>query len=177
MTFKIHLTDEDYINYNLLYSVYSELGKKNIFRGRMIAPVVSLCALAIMAITGENWATLLAEAAFLLVICLAWWFIYPNILKKMVRKNIMRIKAAGRLPYSDEETLEFLDEEIVGTTEREVKRFRYEDIEKIDVFGEYILIWIDSVRAWILPSASLEGRRGELLEFLRAKAGDKVKEI
>ena len=177
MTFNIHLTDEDYINYNLLYSLYSEQGKKNLFRGRMIAPVVSLCALAIMAITGENWATLLAEAAFLLVICLIWWFIYPNILKKMVRKNIMRMKMSGRLPYSEDETLEFLDEEIVGTTEREVKRFRYEDIEKIDIYSEYILIWIDTVRAWILPAASLKGRRGELLEFLKAKAGDKVKEI
>lgn len=177
MTFKIRLTDEDYINYNLLYSIYSEQGKKNLFRGRMIAPVVSLMALAIMAICGENWATLLAEAAFLLVVCLVWWFIYPNILKKMVRKNIMRMKMSGRLPYSEEETLEFLEEEIVGTTEREVKRFRYEDIEKIDVFGDYILIWIDTVRAWILPEASLEGRRGELLEFLKAKAGDKVKEI
>ena len=84
---------------------------------------------------------------------------------------------SGRLPYSEDETLEFLYEEIVGTTEREVKRFRYEDIEKIDVYSEYILIWIDTVRAWILPAASLKGHREELLGFLKAKVGDTVKEI
>ena len=54
---------------------------------------------------------------------------------------------------------------------------KYADIEKVWVTGEFIMITIDSMRAFILPVRCLDNRKEELLDFLKTKVEDLIEYV
>ena len=177
MQLKVILSEEDYINYNIFANFYTSFGKRNVRNYRMMLPVaLILVDIGIWLFTKDMFITSF-EVIFTVIASVVWYFVCPKLLQRGVRKNIMKMKKDGELPYSKEEDLVFGDEEITGTTSREVKRVRYEDINRISMTDDYTYIWIDAGRAWIIPLHILGNRRGEFMEFLKVKAPGKIEYI
>ena len=175
MRFKINTTEEDYINFNIFAGRHTAVGKRGFMTGRLLTAFISVFALILIWIFTEDIWFVLIEGVVLGIVSAIWFAIYPKIYKRSIRKNMERMKKDGKLPYHEEEELDFGDEEIIGTTEREVIRRRYDEIPRIDVTDEYMFIWIDSARAWPVPMRCLGDRSAELMELLKEKVGDRIK--
>lgn len=174
MKFRINLTEEDYIDYNIFAGMNNPNGKKALMTGRLYMPIFLLVALIVIWILKKDAMFVLFEGIFFVIVSIIWVAVYPKVYKGMIRKNILKLKKNGKLPFFESEDFELTDEEIIGTTETEIRRCRYENLNKIDVTADCIYVWIDAARAWIFPTRELGARRAEVLNLLNSKAPEKI---
>ena len=91
------------------------------------------------------------------------------LLLKQIEGYIKKMKEQGKLPYEPEMTVEFLDDEMLGTGATGVEHRKYSDFTGILRDEEHIYITLDALRAVNLPLRCLDGKENELLEFLEGK--------
>ena len=177
MKFNINVTEQEYIKFNIFFNFHSSVGKRALLFGRLTLPAVAALAVFILCVAGSDRSFILTEALVLLIVSIIWIVGYPGIFKRQLTKNFQRMKKDGKLPYHEKETIEFLDSEVVAVSEDEEMHKKYADIEKVWVTGEFIMITIDSMRAFILPVRCLDNRKEELLDFLKTKVEDRIEYV
>ena len=74
-----------------------------------------------------------------------------NNIKDNIKKNIIKIKKDGKLPYNENASVEFLDDRIVETCEQGETIVKYSDIVNIYDEKDYFYIFYGSMQAFILP--------------------------
>ncbi len=89
----------------------------------------------------------------LVVIQLEW----NPFLRWTLKGTIKSLKKKGKMGYSPEATLEFLEDSFLETTPDNKTEQRYEAVERISVLrGKAIYIHVNSVMAYILPMSCFE---------------------
>ena len=146
MKFMIHLTDEDYIRFNIFYSNHSKAGKRAVNLARIAFPVLSLAAVSFL-----------------------WFFYVPKIIEKSIRKNINKMKADGKLPFHEHAQIEFQDDKIVEKNDQEEVRVKYTDLEQIGPPNEYLSIFYSAGQAFIIPYHCLGADKEALLAYVTQK--------
>ena len=101
MKFMIHLTDEDYIRFNIFYSNHSKAGKRAVNLARIAFPVLSLAVLTVFFSAGAEYGKIAVNAILLTAVSFLWFFYVPKIIEKSIRKNINNMKSYGKLPFHE----------------------------------------------------------------------------
>lgn len=172
MKFHLSITEEDYIAFNIHHAFHSESGKKVIQFGRFVPTVVAAVFYMIFLLAGMERRLLIVEGVALLVVCLVGYFKYPDLYRKSLRNNILKLKKEGRLPFSPETDLEFTETEMIETAPDGVKHTPYDAVIAIDETAEHVFIKIGALQSFILPIRCLDGRKQELLDYLRNKCAN-----
>ena len=174
MKFDIHLTEEDYIAFNIFHRFHSPRSRKYLLFFRLLWFVVSILFLLVLLITGAKPSQIWPEAVILLGLSAFFYFRYPGSVKQGIRRQIEKIKAEGKLPYNAEETIEFTDDQIVGVTDHSENRWQYSDIVKICADEEHIFLYTGAVQTIVLPLRCLGEEKDALLSLLRDKTGKDI---
>jgi len=167
--FHLSITEEDYIAFNIDHAFHSASARKTITIGRFLPALVSACFLMIFLLSGMDQKYLIAEITMLGVLSIVGYFRYPDVYKKSIRKNILKLKAEGRLPYSPETDIEFTETEIIETAPDRVSHTPYSSVLAIRETDEQIFIKFGAMQSFILPIRCLGERKQELLDFLHEK--------
>ena len=172
MKFHLSITEEDYIAFNIHHAFHSESSKKVITFGRFVPTLVCAVLFMILLLAGMERRLLIVEGVILLGLSIAGYFKYPDIYKKTHRDYILKLKKEGRLPFSPETDLEFTETEMIETAPDGVKHTPYDAVIAIDETAEHVFIKIGALQSFILPIRCLDGRKQELLDYLRNKCAN-----
>ena len=174
MKFKVKIEEEDYIRYNIYIAFHSRAGRGALFRGRIFGLAISLFALLVMYVVKADRGLIMTEAAFLAVFSAIWFFSYPYFAKKSIRKQILKLKEEGRLPYEREATLEFRDDEIYEELADGTRHVPYSDIISVEENEEYIYLRKGVQEAILIPEKYLSVPRATFVDFINEKIKGKA---
>lgn len=168
MKFKINLTDDDFIAFNIYYIFKSKGGKRSITIGRSSVLIVAILAIIAFAVARGASKVLLVEAVVLLVIAILWFFLYPNLIKRSVAKRLLKMRREGNLPYETEVELDFSESQVSEKTESSFRETPYSDFSQIQETDQYIYLEKHTAESMIIPLRCVEDKNA-LLGFLREK--------
>lgn len=82
----IHLTDEDYIRFNIFYSNHSKAGKRAVNLARIAFPVLSLAVLTVFFSAGAEFGKIAVNAILLTAVSFLWFLCAEDHRKKYSEK-------------------------------------------------------------------------------------------
>ena len=140
MKYNIDLNDNDYIEFNYSYLKHSKIGKYSLLATRISFPIIKI-----------ERGLVISVAAVAVLSTVLWWFIVPVLMRRNIKKNIMKMKSDGKLPYHEKASVEFLDDRIAETCEQGETVVKYSDIVNVYEEKGYIYIFYGAMQAFILP--------------------------
>lgn len=171
--FKIALNDDDYLLFNQYHLLNSPMGKRNLKYFRLIIPFFCFLVVVIFSLAESDFLLVLNEAIAMTILSILWIVFSKKIILKSMKKNIIKMRKDGKLPYSNEEAiLRFDDESVHEITPSTENKMKYSMIEKIAVTEKAIYIYFNSMQACILPviAFSDEEKKQKFLRFINMKA-------
>ena len=146
------LTDEDYIEFNEFHQlIHSEIGKRNLFFLRLIGPMISILAMIIF---------ILAVVEILLA---------KKIMKRGIRKTILKMKEKEGLPFAEETTLNFTEDQIIEITKGQEVKVDYKKVEDVCETEKAFYVYMSSVQAIIIPKRVLDQDKEKKLRQILSK--------
>ena len=156
MKYNINLNDNDYIEFNYSYLKHSKIGKYSILATRISFPVAMFVFVLALLIINIERSLILNVALIAVLATVLWWFTVPLMMRRNIKKNIMKMKSDGKLPYHDKAVIEFLDDKVVETCEQGETIVEYRDVVSIYEERGYIYIFYGAMQAFILPERCFE---------------------
>ena len=100
------LTDEDYIEFNEFHQlIHSEVGKRNLFKLRLIGPMISILAIVIFILARAEIMLIVTEVIVLCIFSIVCVTQAKKIMKRGIRKTTIcrrnNIKFYGRSDHRD----------------------------------------------------------------------------
>ena len=157
------LTDEDYIEFNEFHQlIHSEVGKRNLFKLRLIGPMISILARAeIMLIVTE-----VIVLCIFSIVCVTQ---AKKIMKRGIRKTILKMKETEGLPFAGETTLNFTEDQIIEITKGQEVKVDYKKVEDVCETEEAFYVYMSSVQAIIIPKRVLDQDKEKKLRQILSK--------
>jgi hypothetical protein len=170
--FDIHLTEEDYLDFELFHCTGSSYGKKQLRKSNLI--FIGICAAATGAvILLRGWGTASFATAILMAIYLTVRTLFSRrLVKRNIQKYIRRTKQTGSLPIDFDSSFEFFEDHMVETTPSKRIEQAYSSLERICVIKDrYILLYTSSSSCHILSIPQIRDRSDlpGLIDFLSQK--------
>ena len=158
------LTDEDYIEFNEFHQlIHSEVGKRNLFKLRLIGPMISILAIVIFILARAKIMLIVTEVIVLCIFSIVCVTQAKKIMKRGIRKTILKMKETEGLPFAGETTLNFTEDQIIEITKgQEVK----EDVCETE---EAFYVYMSSVQAIIIPKRVLDQDKEKKLRQILSK--------
>ncbi len=174
MKYRIHLDDEDYILFNIFHIKHSKTEKRSINILRMTIPFMSLIIVILSIIQKEDAAFAIIKVVVLLAISVLWIILMPKLFDKIIRKNLMKMKQEGKLPYTADSELEFQDSVLAEKSERGEFRVKYSEIEKVYAQKDVLYLYFGATQAFILPKHCLEEDWEQVKAYITEKTNLKI---
>ena len=169
MKVQIHLTDEDYIQFNIFYALHDKAFKKQMMFRRCFPFMLSL-----ILIPSLIW--LRSDIKYTITCSVIWlgystmqFFLRPRSVEKNIRKSLLMSKKEGRLLREPDADYHFADDAIHYTALTNSGFYHYSDVLKIHETTEHIFVMISAVSAIIIPLRDLGDQKDALLALLREK--------
>ena len=169
MKYSITINDDDYLKFNLFYTCRIYFGQRSLHSIRLFFPIICVILLFSFLLCGYDLLFILIEVVLMSILSAISFFRAPKVLKRIMRKNIARMKKNGKLPYHAFSEIEFQDSMLVETFDQGEYRLNYTDIEQIYFEDEYIYIFYTALQAFIIPCHCLGGEKEHVIAFLREK--------
>jgi hypothetical protein len=176
MEFNILLDDEDYIAFNQYHLEHSGLGKRNELAMKWLIPCFCLFCIIIFVIAGAETGLLLSEAVVLILCSVIWLFCYKKFILKITERKIKSLKKMEKLPYEENSKIIFNEQEMCEMTANTITQTKYRTIQKVCVADRAIYIYVDMIRAYIIPNATFRDlyEKEQFLEFLKTKVDESI---
>ena len=171
--FNVNITQEDYIEFNKIVMAETPVGKKSNKISNLI--FIAVCVILVLFtlvnsnFSGEGFiVTGILIIAFLLV-HLTLNKAINNLAMKTTVKSLTKIK--GKLPYSENSVLEFYDDVFIEITDDNKSEMKYSAIENVFVNEKMVVLFINSIQAYIVPTRSFESieQKNSFMEFLNER--------
>lgn len=170
--FHIHMTDEDYMEFNRFWQYQTPDGKKIVRLTRLLVFSIFWMAMGIvLVLEGFTLLTLIIDVA-LAITSVVYQLLLKSILNRSLGRRIKELKKSGKKLYSPESIIEFYDDYFVETAAGDKTQRGYSGIEQVSIVeGKAIYIHGNIHSAYIIPYSSFESQAqyGEFLEFLKEK--------
>ena len=135
------LTDEDYIEFNEFHQlIHSEVGKRNLFFLKLAGPMISV---------------LITEVIVLCIFSIVCVAQAKKIMKRGIRKTILKMIETEGLPFAEEITLTFTEDQIIEITKGQEVKVDYQKVENVCETETAFYIYISSIEALIIPKRVL----------------------
>ena len=150
------LTDEDYIEFNEFHQlIHSEIGKRNLFFLRLIGPMISILAMIIFILARAEVMLIIGEAIVLFIFSVVDILLAKKIMKRGIRKTILKMIETEGLPFAEETTLNFTEDQIIEITKGQEVKVDYQKVENVCETETAFYIYISSIEALIIPKRVL----------------------
>lgn len=164
------LTDEDYIEFNEFHQlIHSEIGKRNLFFLRLIGPMISILAMIIFILARAEVMLIIGEAIVLFIFSVVDILLAKKIMKRGIRKTILKMKEKEGLPFAEETTLNFTEDQIIEITKGQEVKVDYKKVEDVCETEKAFYVYMNSVQAIIIPKRVLDQDKEKKLRQILSK--------
>ena len=164
------LTDEDYIEFNEFHQlIHSEIGKRNLFFLRLIGPMISILAMIIFILARAEVMLIIGEAIVLFIFSVVDILLAKKIMKRGIRKTILKMKEKEGLPFAEETTLNFTEDQIIEITKGQEVKVDYKKVEDVCETEKAFYVYMSSVQAIIIPKRVLDQDKEKKLRQILSK--------
>ena len=164
------LTDEDYIEFNEFHQlIHSEIGKRNLFFLRLIGPMISILVMIIFILARAEVMLIIGEAIVLFIFSVVDILLAKKIMKRGIRKTILKMKEKEGLPFAEETTLNFTEDQIIEITKGQEVKVDYKKVEDVCETEKAFYIYMSSVQAIIIPKRVLDQDKEKKLRQILSK--------
>ena len=165
------LTDEDYIEFNEFHQlIHSEVGKRNLFFLKLIGPMISILAIVIFILARAEVMLIVIEVIALCIFSIVWIAFTKKIMKRGIRKTILKMKETDGLPFAEETTLNFTEDQIIEITKGQEVKVDYKKVDDVCETEEAFYVYISSMEALIIPKRVLNQEMEiQLNQILKSK--------
>ena len=151
------LTDEDYIEFNEFHQlIHSEIGKRNLFLLKLIGPMISILAIVIFILARAEIMLIVIEVIALCIFSIVCVAQDKKIMKRGIRRTILKMKETEGLPFAEETTLYFTEDQIIEITKGQEVKVDYQKVEDVCETETAFYIYISSIEALIIPKRVLD---------------------
>lgn len=168
MEIKYHLTEEDYLNFNLFHVRNSKSAVRSLNIQRFMGPIIFIVAAFFIANFDDSMPIWLALVAYLLASIL-WIVFYPKyyygFLKRMTKKMLKEGKNEGLL---GDHLMRMTDEGIVDSHRNGETRVNWSGIQSFKESDDTFYIYNSAVSAYILPKRDMADPE-EVRSFIQSK--------
>lgn len=175
MKYRITLNEEDYVRFRIFHMYHSKLGKRQLHSARTIAFKLSAIILLLLLIMDVQLDRIVIYAIMWGIISVAFYFYAPKRVEKNIRKQVSMTKEDGKLPYSTDTEIEFLESMIVQRNEHGESHVNYSDIERVYIEQEYLYIYSNAVQAAVIPYRCLGEDKKRVIQFVMENMKDKLR--
>lgn len=179
MKYNFTMTEDDYLKFNVESYKNSHAYK--------LADKITYAALAVVTAfvvavffyfstkNGIPTYVPIIETVFLLIfhgVYLFFTFRPKSRNKRAVRackRALKMLEKDGKLPYSKNYTVEFLDDEYIETTENSVSHTKYSDVSKVIYSDDALYLFVDAQRASVILYSCLGEDKQNLIDFIKQK--------
>ena len=164
------LTDKDYIEFNEFHQlIHSEVGKRNLFKLRLIGPMISILAIVIFILARAEIMLIVTEVIVLCIFSIVCVTQAKKIMKREIRKTILKMKETEGLPFAGETTLNFTEDQIIEITKGYEVKVDYKKVEDVCETEEAFYVYMSSVQAIIIPKRVLDQDKEKKLRQVLSK--------
>ena len=162
-SFDVKLTDADYIRFNEFSLKNSSVGKKADICNKILVSIIFI-AFAINLVVTEGITPATVVGIVLLCACelifLLGYKKWNSVFTKFFTRTL--IKGTAKKPYTPESVLEFYDDFFKEIAPDNKSEINYTAIDRIYVvMNQYVFIFIDSMRGYIIPFESFKNKEEE----------------
>ncbi|MBO7304781.1 MAG: hypothetical protein J6V09_06130 [Clostridia bacterium] len=171
--FNVNINDELYYRYNYFMAFRSYYGKIRQRRKRIA--LGAGCVLGFALYTLLEGLSGIAAVTTLIVLILSQLFI-NSISRAQLNQAFKTMQRQGKLKYSANADVEFLENSFVETTEDYKTQQKYKLIDRVSMIaGEVIYIHLNNVISLIIPITAFESNHeyAQFVDFIKSKC-DKV---
>jgi len=163
--FEYTLEEQDYVEFNRYIFYKSPIQRKNMLWLRFGVAAISLMLLPLAARFIEAGATLWTAYAILVLLPLGWIIFFNYFLTSLFRRLVRK----QGVTFGQNLAISFDGNQITEKTEYGENRINYESIKKIADQRQGLYIFVDDIRAVILPLRVFESdeQKAQFLEHLR----------
>ena len=164
------LTDEDYIEFNEFHQlIHSEVGKRNLFKLRLIGPMISILAIVIFILARAEIMLIVTEVIVLCIFSILYVTQAKKIMKRGIRKTILKMKEIEGPPFAEETTLNFTEDQIIEITKGQEVKVDYKKVEDVCETEKAFYVYMSSVQAIIIPKRVLDQDKEKKLRQILSK--------
>lgn len=174
MKFKlsIKLDENDYLEFNKFYAIYSPYRDKKMDTFRIALSVI-LGVLSLIMLIGNAF----SPFAFLdilpyVLLIISMNVFWKKILSWFIKQQIKNLKNKGGLPYAENSVMEFYDDRFNESTHNSKTENLYDTVERICIWkNAYIYIHVNTVGAYIIPMSVFKSdeQSREFIAFMEDK--------
>ncbi|MFS0575160.1 YcxB family protein [Sporosarcina sp. 179-K 3D1 HS] len=167
MKIHYHLTEEDFVNFNLYHSRHSKAASKALKMQRFISPILFMAAAFLFSKMGEI--PLPISLSTFGVMSILWVLFYPKYFYQLIKRNAKKMIKEGKNDgLLGDHKMMMTDEGIVDTTSIGETRVSWSGITQWKEDAHYFYLYNSAVSAYILPKRELEDFE-KTKAFLQAK--------
>ncbi len=167
MKFQVHLSENDYFEFNKFHNLQSHYGASVIKKTRIVIAIIFGAAILLSFLSSGFTADGFLYAGIYLALLILFQVFLKKFFIETVKANIKHLKKQGKLAYHEYSEIEFLERSFIETTPDNKTEQSYASIERISVVeGRYVFIHPNNITAYILPASSFRNQ-AEYDEFLK----------
>ena len=170
--FNVELSDKDYLDYNIFWTLKSPYGKKQMMQYRIILTVFFV-VISFVFLCGGRFSI----DSFIGIV--PYWIVFVLIqlglnafFKWVLKGQVKSLKKSGKMGYTPSSTVEFYDDHFIEISAENKIEQKYTAVERISVVGDKVVyIHVNNVMSYILPFDCFESeaQRNDFLEFIKSK--------
>lgn len=172
-SFRFHISEQDYLDFNLFHAMASKSGKKSFLQLRLMSAALFLLAGGWYLLQyGLNLDGVIAVCVFS-GCAIASFFSFKYVHRFILKRHFKSLKKQGKLPYSQDAAMTFTDTAFTESTDINKSEFTYSAICDAYIVNDRMLyLYIDTLRAFILPVSAFESKAqlDAFLDFIGQKA-------
>ena len=170
--FEVNVDDQDYLDYNIFWMLRSPYGKKQIKTFRITIVVLFAIFILISLFSGKfTGDSFLGIIPMLIVLLLAQIFL-TKFFAWSLKGQIKQLKKSGKMGYSPNSIIEFLEDSFIETTLDNKTEHNYSAIERISIVdNKMIYIHVNNVMSYMLPLSCFESKEkyNDFFNFIKTK--------
>lgn len=167
MEIKYHLTEEDYINFNMFHIKNSKTAMRSLTIQRFIGPIIFIISSYVFSKIGD--VPFLGLFITFLILSILWVIFYPKYFYSHVIRHVKKMIKEGKNDgLLGEHHMMMTEDGIVDSTTNGETKVNWSGIQQIKENDDYFYLYNSSVSAYILPKRELHNL-DEISSFLKSK--------
>lgn len=167
-SFNYELNDNDYYEYYRHHVFNAPANKKRMLVARTARPLLYLVLALLLGSIIEF--SIISYVVFGTMAAAVLIFFKP-LTNRRIKRQLARMKKAGKLPYAHDISVTFFEDYIEEKTEQGETKQNYSQLERVDSAETAVCVYNSSVTASIIPNRAFRDNteREEFISFVRSK--------
>ncbi|MFO1446306.1 YcxB family protein [Bacillus sp. Bva_UNVM-123] len=167
MEIKYHLTEEDYINFNMFHIRNSKTAMRSLTIQRFIGPIIFIISSYVFSKIGD--VPFLGLFITFLILSILWVIFYPKYFYSHIIRHVKKMIKEGKNDgLLGEHHMMMTEDGIVDSTTNGETKVNWSGIQQVKENEDYFYLYNSSVSAYILPKRELHNL-DEINSFLKSK--------